>query len=487
MRRIALFIVSVVMTVLMVSVVSAQSGIPGSGWWSGQQVQNVGDATANVVIVAYDSQSTNTYQDERQIAPGAAFTFTPLNSFGDMPAGFQGSAIVNANEPIKAIVNVTNQPAANLGVTGGKAAAQYQGTDGLATASTLYFPLAKGDHFGKTTSFYIQNAGSEAATDVVATFTMRNGQVHTYNVPSIGVGQHAVFSVQNSASYAPTENNGRVGSLTVTSTQRLAGVVMEHDTVANPATVLSSTRGFTSADFSDKAYAPVIKSNRFQRFTGLQIQNVSNAPINVTASYVGTSPNCVGVTATDSASNVAPGASVTFVHLGDSTNLQANCTASATITGTGEFVAIVNEQEVPGAANKAGITYSAMSDSAVTERISVPLFKSTRFGATTGLQIQNVGSQPATNWSATFTCVGGATFTAVSDVAKTGAIPAGGAFLFYIPQNQDVFTASNPFVQGNVNCAVIVEANQPIVAIANETPTTPGALDDNNYEGFNIP
>ena len=485
MKRVFLVLTFVLMAALLVSVVSAQ-GIPGAGWWSGQQVQNVGDSSATVLVTAYDSASANTYTASQPVAAGAAFTFTPLNSFPTMPAGFQGSAIVSADQPIKAIVNVTNQPAGGLGVAGGKAAAQYQGTDGSATANTLYFPLAKGNHFGKTTSFYIQNAGNAAATGVVATFTMRNGDVHSYNVPSIGVGQRVVFSVQNSPTYNPSPNNGRVGSLVVTGAQPLAGVVMEHDTTANPATVLNSTRGFTSADFSSKAYAPVIKSARFGRFTGLQVQNVSGAAIDVTVNYVGTSPNCSGVTATDSATGVAAGASVTFVHLAGSTNLQANCTASATITGTGDFVAIVNEQETAGSL-KAGITYSAMSDNATTNSVSVPLFKSTRFGATTGLQIQNVGAAAATNWSATFTCTGGSSFTAVSDVSKTGPIAAGGAFLFYIPQNQNYFTAGNPFSSGNVNCAVIIDSDQPIVAIANETPTTAGALDDNNYEGFNIP
>jgi len=33
---------------------------------------------------------------------------------------------------------------------------------------------------------------------------------------------------------------------------------------------------------------------------------------------------------------------------------------------------------------------------------------------------------------------------------------------------------------------VTVTADQPVVTIQNETPDTAGALDDNNYEGFNL-
>lgn len=474
-----------VLGLLIAGVASAQTGLPGSGWWSGEQVQNVGTGTATIQIVAYDSQTTNTYSESKSVAAGSAYTFTPINDFASMPAGFQGSAVISSDQPIKAITNVTNQPAGSLGTTGGKAAAQYQGTDQNSVANTLYFPLAKGDHFGKTTSFYIQNAGSANATNIVATFTMRNGNVHTYNLPTLGANRMAVFTVQDSATYNPSSNNARVGSLVVTGDQPLAGVVMEHDTTANPAVVLNSTRGFTSGDFDTKAYAPVVKNSRFGRFTGLQVQNTSGGPINITVNYTGSGGSCKGLTYSDQANSVANGSSATFVHLSGSTNLPANCTASATITATGSFVAIVNEQETVGSP-KAGTTYSAMSDGAATTKVSIPLFKDGRFGATTGLQIQNVGNAAATNWSATFTCTGGASFTAVSDPAKTGAIQPGAAFLFYKPSSANLFTAGQPFTSSNVNCAVTITSNQPIVAIANEAPTTPGTIDDNNYEGFNL-
>jgi hypothetical protein len=484
MKKVVVILLFSLIMVLLTSVASAQSGLPGSGWWSGEQVQNVSGSSATIVITAYDSDSSDTFTDSSVVAAGEAYTFTPIADFPGMPAGFQGSAVVSADQPIKAIVNVTNQPTSGLGVTGGKAAAQYQGTDGSAVSDTLYFPLAKGDHFGKTTSFYVQNAGGGDATSVVATFTMRNGDSHTVNLPTIGSNKMAVFSVLDAASYNPGSNDARVGSLVVSGDQPLAGVVMEHDTIASPAVVLNSTRGFTSSDFASVAYAPVVKHARFGRFTGLQIQNTSGGPIDIDVTYEGTG-GCSG-TFTDSATGVPNGESQTFVHLGAAnTNLPANCTASATVEATGDFVAIVNEQETSGSP-KAGITYSAMSSTSATTEVSVPLFKDDRFGARTGLQIQNVGGAAATSWTATFNCKGGATFTAVSDPAKTGAIPAGGAFLFYTPSDNDLFAGGSPFSSNNVNCAVIIASDQPVVAIANEAPVTPGALDDNNYEGFNL-
>lgn len=490
MKKFLLIIVLAMAILLVVSAVSAQTGIPGGGWWSGEQVQNVSSESADIVITAYDSTSSATYSESTTIAQGAAYTFTPIGDFDNMPSGFQGSAVVSSSKAVKAIVNVTNQPTSGLGTTGGKAVGSYQGTDGSGVADALYFPLAKGDHYGKTSSFYIQNADSASATDVIATFTMRSGDVHTYNLPTIGSNQMVVFSVFNSSTFPPSGvvNDDRIGSLEVSSAsgKKLAGVVMEHDTTSNPAIVLNSTRGSTAADFDDKAYAPVVKNDRYGRFTGIQVQNTSGGPIDIDIVYKGRAGTCAGNEYTDSKTNVADGAAHTFVTLGTTnTNLPENCIAAATISATGEFVSIVNEQEVSGSP-KAGITYTAIPDKLATTKISVPLYKDARYGATSGLQIQNVGAVAATNWTATFTCKAGSNFVAISDPSKTGSIASGAAFLFYSPSTANYFTASNPFNQSNANCAVIVESDQPIVAINNETSTTTGALDDNNYEGFNL-
>ncbi len=478
-------ILFIILALVVVGTVFAQTGVPGSGWWSGEQVQNVSDTQATVVIEAFDSLSSNTYLESKFIAPGAAYTFTPFSDFAGMPAGFIGSAVVSSDQPIRAIVNITNVPAGNIGAAGGKAAAQYQGTSSDAVATVLYFPLAKGDHWGKTTSFYIQNAGSTAATNVVAEFKMRSGDAHSYNVPTIGPSQMVVFSVHDSASYNPGVNDDKVGSLVVTGDQPLAGVVMEHDVVANPAIVLAGTRAFTTPDFDIKAYAPVVKNNRFGAWTGIQVQNVSGSPVDITVNYAGSAGACKGNTYQDTATGVPDGASATFVQQTPQSNLPANCTGSATISATGDVVAIVNENEVSGYP-KVATTYSAIADKSKTTQISIPLYKDNRYGATTGLQIQNVGAVNATSWEVTFQCTTGGPFTAVSDPAKTGPIAPGAAYNFYTPSGDDLFKAGSGFSNNNVVCAASVVSDQPVVAIANEGPLTAGALDNNNYEGFNL-
>jgi len=476
-KRIVSISLALVVIVAMVGVVVAQTGIPGTGWWSGEQVQNVGTTTANIVVTAYDKNGASTFSSSQSVAAGAAFTFIPTN-FAGMPAGFVGSAVVSSDQPIKAIVNLTNQLSGAFGVAGGKAAAQYQGTEIADTA--VYFPLAKNNRFGKTTAFYVQNAGT-AAAPAVAVFKMDDGGVYTYTTPAIDPNKMVVVNPLDAGVPTSGVSRNNIGSLTVTSAQPLAGTGLEYTQGEAVSTVLNGTRGFSAADFDVKAYAPVVKNNRFGRFTGVQVQNVSAGPIDITINYVGVA-GCVG-TFTDTATAVAAGASKTFVQQAPST-FPANCTGTATINATGNIVAIVNEANLAGFSN-AGITYFATADKLKTAKVVAPLFKDRRFGFSTGFQVQNVGAVAATNVVVTFACKGAATFTAIS---APQTVNAGAAKLFYRPATMPAgtFTVGNPFSNQNVNCAVTVTSDQPVVAIANETPDTAGALDDNNYEGFNL-
>src|SRR3990170_1025276 len=324
--------------------------LPGSGWWSGEQVQNVGSAAATITIVAYDTASSATYvaTSPTSIAPGASITFLPSN-FSGMPAGFSGSAILSSDQPMKAIANITNQLTGGLGIAGGKAAAQYQGTESAAT--TLYFPLVKNNRYGSTTAFYLQNVGTSSST-AAATFRMDNGSTYNYTTPAISPNQRLVVLPDDAGVPSNPSDGTRVniGSLTITSAQPLAGTVLEFKVGEEIATVLKGSRAFTPAQVDSKAFAPVVKNSRFNRFTGIQVLNVAGSPIDVSITYVGSAnvPGCKDVTFVDSATGVAAGTSRTFVQLPGKTNLVSNCTAAATIEATGSFVAIVNEDNSAG-------------------------------------------------------------------------------------------------------------------------------------------
>jgi hypothetical protein len=487
-----LFVVSI-LSVLVVTVVQAEtSSVPGGGWWSGEIVQNVGTGDATVVVTAYGSGNQYATLDYL-LAPNEAKIFAPAD-FSGMVDGFQGAAVVQADQPIKAIVNVTNRAAGVYGVTGGEAAAQYQGVDGSAVADTLYFPLVKNDRFGSTTSFYIQNAGTSPAT-ALATFKMDDGTDYTYPTPVIQPNEMVIITPSDAG--VPTSNTNRqnIGGLTVSSTTDLAGVVMEYLTGESPATLLQATRGFTQQDFDMTLYAPTVKQDRISHFTGIQVQNVSGGVIDVDITFKGSRGDCAGQTYYASYDNLADGASHTFNQVSTKVNDGAmidNCSASATIVATGNIVATVNEVTTPAAVNLGAkyvaTTYSAFPDVATTMKISVPLFKENRADNYTGLNVQNISQNSA---SVTVQFIGSKGAAAGNTYTHVAVPIAAGASKGFqrISETAASQWSGSVVPPTNSNYSVIVTANRAIVAISNEA-AFPGSgliIDENNYEGFNLP
>lgn len=506
-------LVAILILVMLVGSAFADTqDLPGSGWWSGEQIQNVGSDVAQIDITAYGATAADVFSvPSDTINKGESKTYIPTN-FPNMPAGFQGSAVVSSNQDIRAIVNVTNRFVTVNGTALGDpntpsyASGEYQGTNQPDTH--INFPLTKNDHYGKTTTFYIQNAGSSAAT-ATAVFVFPSG-TYTFTTPSIDPSHMAVVSpnlAKNSSGQAPPSGNGVVGSLTVSSAQPLAGTVLEHETSAQDPVVLQATRAFSAADYDKTLFAPINKNSYYGRFTGLQVQNVSSGPVSIDVKYVakaeaatGSNPNgCPGGTFQDHASGVAAGASHTF----PSSVLPAGCFAAATITASDNVVAIVNEEFTsnfltanPGRAPE-DTAYQAAALKNATTVISLPLYKEDAYSNGTGISVQNVGSTQATNVVLTFKSPAG-TFT-----SKPQTIAPGAALIVLDERNNPGFWAGTAMTAAGLGCqptttgcgqngtmGVIVTSDQPVVAIANEAtyPFTNPLIhgDEGNYEGFNL-
>jgi len=476
-------IASIIGAFLIVSVVSASGGPPGGGFYSGQVVQNVGSLPATISVTVYSSTDgsvagTHTYPS---IQPGAAVTFFASDVV--VASSLIGSAVVSSDQPIKAIVNVTNRPNGSLGIAGGTAAAQYSGVD--EPSPTISFPLAKQDFGPKTTAFYVQNAGSADAT-FQAVFLMGTGLSdpspipYTMTSPILHAGQMAFIIPADAGS-----PSSRLGSLTVTSAQPLAGTVLEYDASTTPALILQGTSGVSTADYDSTILFPILKKQLGGRSTGLQVQNVSGVSVSVSMVYKGAGGSCPSGVFTEAPRTLAPKQSTTYL---DSALLPAGCLGSATATTTtpgGLLAGIVNESFLPcSPCTQRSTTYKAFAASSATTTLVAPLFKQDFGNKRTGLALQNVSLSPATA-TVTFK-VGASTYT-----YNNLAIPAGGAALLLDMQNTGVYPnvnwtggAAGRLPNGSL-AAVTVVAGQTIIGIANESPIN-GVLQDNiNYEAFN--
>jgi hypothetical protein len=257
-----ILISSLLITILCVAALALSATLPGGGWWFGAQVQNASSGNAVVTYTVYDYATPNPQTRVDNISSGASRTYLPTDF--SLPGNFQGSSIASSNQDIRAIVNLTNRYTGSLGDidSPSPAAGQYQGMGSVDTKLT--FPLVKNDYVKKSTTIVVQNAGTGPAA-ATAAFKFQ-GDVNTYNytTPVLNPGQMAIFGPIDARRgtypnyYHPL--TGAVGSLTVTSSQLLAGIALEHFTGEDHATVLQATRGFIGSDADSMLYAPINKT-----------------------------------------------------------------------------------------------------------------------------------------------------------------------------------------------------------------------------------
>ena len=462
--------------------------LPGGGWITGTQVQNVGSGNATIMMTVYGQSSGEWDLSYTDVAVGSSVNFL-ASSFG-WPNGSMGSAVVLADQPIVAQTTETN----------GIAAGQYQGVGQPDTQ--VNFPLVKNNYkgSGKYTTFFVQNAGSAAAI-IYATYTSLDGTPYPWNSgTAVEPGRMVMLN--------PTDvgfPGDQLGSLVVTAAVPIAGVVNEHH--VSDASVLQATRGFAPADAGTTLLIPTIKRQFGSRSTGPIIQNASGGPVDITITYKGT-----GITFVQYANNVPAGASVTFYenteicpagatcgHTG--TPLPTGTLASAVVTGTGNIVGVVNETYFtipPGQRQRQTVT-SAFNAAAATTKVGVPLYKVNHDYKNTGVQLQNADLLNPASFTATFS-LGGSGGTSVTEYVLQGTINPGQYVTLYklyalLPPGSSWVGTGFPstFSTSSTSAtrfgSVLIEADKSIVAAvteADEDPVSGNRQDIKSYEAFSL-
>lgn len=485
---------TIVVAVMVLGLLSgtAFADLPGGGWVTNVQVQNVGALPADISITSYGAGGPYN-SPVKNAAVGASVTF--LNTELGVPTGFQGAGVMSSTESVFAILFATNYQAS----TANTASAIVRGIGQDNVANTISFPLVK-KKWGsgqKTTTFYIQNAGSSATDATVTLSILAGGAGGCSNNPrtyTIQPSEQINFNPQDLG--CP---NSTLGSLMVASNgQPLAGIVLEHDDdLAAPAggtRVLQGTSGFAPADYDTKLIAPIIKKGwgTNKNVTGLQVQNVGAAPIpagDLVVTYAVIGGPDSGTTKTESnPTDIAVGAAFNSLH----GVLQNGTLASAVVEvkPTQKIVGIVNENRPAGTTVFRNTTYSMLPAHAAATSVSLPLVKEFfggQGGRCTGVQVVAVGA-PAImqltykattgqTWTVTTNSAESSkTFLRLSDNATPGVTVTGGAAADMRGKNFGVTATS-------------LTSGVKLVAVANES-FCPGAArdeDDANYEGFPLP
>lgn len=302
-------------------------------------VQNVGSAPANVTVTYSGGGLTTPYTTpSATIQPGAARRFDPGND-ANLPAGFSGSAIVNATGSDIAAVVTEVGPTTMLVY------------NGIPTGVTNpIFPLVNvqpGN--GLETGIAVQNTGT-TPTNVTITYTPSAAEgtqcTETQTIPGQSVRFFTIDTFHPTrtppagtvTTCDPNRGNTFVGSASVTgnsASQPLVAVVnqLNQRSTSNKG---ASYSAFSAADATDTVVYPLIQDRVFGLFTGVSIFNVSDVDTEITCTFSGTA-------VTQSGTAKAKGSfTVTQINaIGDRYNGSGVCratTAGARIVGIANYV-----------------------------------------------------------------------------------------------------------------------------------------------------
>jgi hypothetical protein len=384
-------ILSLALLLILMAMPAALVGAAPLTYDSCFQVQNLESLDANITVQYYAQGNTTPVATPSTTVPGdGSVTFCPLSAVSD---GFNGSVVIESDQPIAAIANVT-------GAAWGAFNASYAGFDGGAT--TVNIPLLFKDNYGYNTWFNVQNVGT-ANADVDIVYSDGTTSLNNVIQPNLSQTFDQTDETHTQAVFAAT----------VTSDQPVVVTVME----VGP-TMLFGYNGFTTAH--PKPVMPLVQANNYGYTSGIQIMNTGGTTRSVTVTYT---PSLAGTACTQTKS-IASGASETFalnVWEASDTDADNNCvngetfvgSAQVTDAGTQALVAIVNQHAF--GSNK-GASYGAFNPDAASAKVVMPLIMDRNFGYFTGFNVQNVGTS-STTVSCTFS---GTSYTVPATVLAPG-------------------------------------------------------------------
>jgi hypothetical protein len=450
-------------------IVQKNGDLPGTGWTTGMQFQNVGLASADIRLLAYNKYGVEYDCGSKAAQPGGSVNYLMDNACTAAPADFNGSGVAVSGEPTAGIIHVNNAAV-------GRAGGIYISTPIEETATTLFFPLVKHNHYGRTTTIAIQNA-ADNPVDITATYRIQ-GNVYTKVYNSVPAKAKIITTPLDAGVPA---GNFQVGSLSVTASGPVAGTSLEHQHNIAVAQNLQASKAFTPFDYAPTVFCPLFRNASSGLTTGAQVQNVSDQTQTVTLVYT---PRDGGPAVT-SGQEVKTGESATFY--APFINIPVGSVGSVTVRSNGNIVAVVNDEGVINGHQRT-TTYACFPASRVTNRVVLPLYKEFWIGNTSGIQIQNVGTDEATI-RITYIAINKNASVTFSPGYK---VPAGSSTTFF-GVSQDIFPptitviSGDPATLANTYGSVVIESDTPIVAIANESGfgLDPSLQDNKNYEGFN--
>ncbi|MBI3967678.1 MAG: hypothetical protein HY329_18730 [Chloroflexi bacterium] len=305
-------------------------------------VQNAGAATLSQVTVRIyrvdEVAPGATRVIAAPLAPGAAFAL-PLAGITELGAGFLGSAVIEATQPLAVVANHSNGQF--LQASAGQ----------IAGAARLFGPLVMSNNAGFGSAVQIQNVGTTTTAVTMRVVSSLTGVVYPAQTRTLVPG--AATNLRTALLVGSDERF--VGSVVVEASGggQIVGVVHQANGATNQASAYTL---FTSG--AATITAPLVQTSNSGWSSGFQIQNVGAQAATVTVVVVDAAGHLVG-TVTNPTRTLAPGASETWFPI---TELGTPLVGSATaISPPGsQLVGVVNQLNAEAGPVDFFTTYEAL-------------------------------------------------------------------------------------------------------------------------------
>jgi hypothetical protein len=446
------------------SILYIPSAIKRSGEGSSAiYVQNVSATAPTIIYIRYynvDGFSDPTWGRSIPVPPGVSVVFD-LGLESGLPAGFAGSAVVQADQPIAGVVNQANP----FGSTGAgplevqtsqpRASAGAYSVSALAPAATAVVPVVFAGYNGYTTTLSIQNTGRAPSTYTVALFP-------TGSTSPISTIPRAIPPLASARVRLGLENgvpNGFVGTAIVAGPGSTVAVAA--DTVHGDTNVTFSYGGLVGG--ANRMYAPLLFKNSNGWVTGAQVVNTSSSNVVVDAAlYSRDSSIFFGLPSR----TLLPNESYTY-YLPAIPEIPEGFVGSGEFSASGPIAVVVQELS---AERGAGMAYTGFSGG--TPNVSVPVVFKASNNWDSGVQVQNLGSTDAFVTIRYFLPSG-------APAVDTANVSARDSYTFYQPGDPNL-------PSGLTGSAIVTSVNnQPIIAIVNEVNYSRVGDFSMVYEGIN--
>ncbi len=336
-----------------------------AGWTTLIFLENAGDEDTTVTLRFLNDAGA-------QVA-SAAYALTTVGSLRldprtipDLPDGFIGSVDVQSAQPVAASVTELRDGGDALSYTGASA-----GTE------RVYVPLLFKAFNGWDSTLTIENLG-DAPAPVTVTYSRTNTPGGPWTESATVPAHTSITLAQASNASLPVDF---VGPAVITGppSASLSAVVNTIHSSGSAASYESVPVGSTQLN------APLLFKDSGGWNTGLQVQNVGSIVAQVTVTYSASN----GPGQWREQALIQPGAAVTFYQPANA-QLPQGFVGSAVVTSNGQpLVGIVNEVHA-----ERGIAMAYVTLGAGASMITAPNLARNDDGWSTGLQVQNLGSDP---------------------------------------------------------------------------------------------